>query len=549
MSQLRNLHLEQLENRRLLAVDVLSGIEYAEEPRFLPRDLVGFNGSVYLRVNDGKTGPEAWVTDGTPESTRLLKDIRVGSFGSGARDFVEYDGRLYFAANNGFSGLELWATDGTKATTQLVADIWPGSENGAPTEMTVFNGRMYFFANDGVIGRELYSSDGTALGTGPVADSVEGLNGSSGENLMVVGDQMFFNSDSTLTSALGIWVSDGTGQGTRRVPIDGLDTRAIRHMTAFGDRLVFAAGEQLWVTDGTETGSQPIGPTGDGLGALITSVAVVGGKVYVTDELGLHEISDSLSTSRTISPLADHVTASDGKAYFWNSGGVFVFTGHGPPTQLMQFNSLFGTQMGTTFTVPGGMIFNLNRTLDRHEIWVTDGTRDGTKLLEKVTDNASEPFAQFQQIDDLIYFTATNGNFHESVWVIPAPIIDVTPPGTPGDVNGDEVVDAQDIDALYAAIASGSTDSVLDLNDDSAVSVADVDFLVTEILQIRRGDLDLNGKVDFADFLLLSATFGNSEATWSDGDFDGDGNVAFADFLSLSANFGFGTAAAEGDGE
>lgn len=52
-----------------------------------------------------------------------------------------------------------------------------------------------------------------------------------------------------------------------------------------------------------------------------------------------------------------------------------------------------------------------------------------------------------------------------------------------------------------------------------------------------QGDLDGNGTVEFADFLTLSANFGNA-GTHSDGDIDCNGTVEFADFLTLSANFG-----------
>jgi len=51
------------------------------------------------------------------------------------------------------------------------------------------------------------------------------------------------------------------------------------------------------------------------------------------------------------------------------------------------------------------------------------------------------------------------------------------------------------------------------------------------------GDVDGNGEVNFADFLILSANFGNTDAERKDGDLDGDGQVAFADFLILSDNF------------
>ena len=57
------------------------------------------------------------------------------------------------------------------------------------------------------------------------------------------------------------------------------------------------------------------------------------------------------------------------------------------------------------------------------------------------------------------------------------------------------------------------------------------------------GDVNGNGSVDFADFLILSNNFGTTVAANMDGDLDGDGSVAFADFLILSNNFGQSAAA------
>ena len=51
------------------------------------------------------------------------------------------------------------------------------------------------------------------------------------------------------------------------------------------------------------------------------------------------------------------------------------------------------------------------------------------------------------------------------------------------------------------------------------------------------GDANLDGEVDFADFLILSANFGTG-TTWFEGDFNRDGMVSFADFLLLSTNYG-----------
>jgi hypothetical protein len=59
------------------------------------------------------------------------------------------------------------------------------------------------------------------------------------------------------------------------------------------------------------------------------------------------------------------------------------------------------------------------------------------------------------------------------------------------------------------------------------------------------GDLDGNGDVAFADFLLLAGNFGAKGVAYSQGDINCDGEVAFSDFLVLAENFGKSAAAAQ----
>lgn len=542
-------HVELLESRQLLAVDVLGNIDLAEGARFTPRDLYSYNNQILIRGNDGRVGPEVWITDGEPETTELLKDIRVGPFGSGPRDFVEFDGGLYFAANNGFNGYELWVTYGTRGTTRLIADIWPGSESAAPTDMVVFRDKLYFFANDGESGRELYRSDGTAIGTERVADSVPGRGGASGEHLTVVGDRMFFVSESVAEGQAGLWVSDGTGEGTFLLDVEGIRPDDIDLMTLFQDRLIFASSDRLWVSDGTVAGTVPIEPLGGSLGSDTTALAVEGNRLYVSDSDGLHVISADFLTATRIATSADGVVTSNGKAYFWDANGLNVVGADNTPSQLVFFVSFFGTKMGSTFTVPGGMYFNVNRTLDQYEIWATNGTPEGTTLIETVLDTSAEPLAGFQRIGDHLYFAATNGAFHDSLWRVPAPVIEaVDEPGVPGDVNLDGQVDATDIDAVFAALRGGETDSVFDLNKDGVLTRSDADYLINEIIGTRAGDANLDGAIDFADFLKLSAGFGMDSSGWAAGDFDGNDKTDFTDFLALSSNFGIALTAGDHDG-
>ncbi len=57
--------------------------------------------------------------------------------------------------------------------------------------------------------------------------------------------------------------------------------------------------------------------------------------------------------------------------------------------------------------------------------------------------------------------------------------------------------------------------------------------------QTLVGDIDGDGAVAFADFLILSSEFGQDvDPAGSGSDIDGNGNVGFSDFLLLSQNFG-----------
>lgn len=94
-----------------------------------------------------------------------------------------------------------------------------------------------------------------------------------------------------------------------------------------------------------------------------------------------------------------------------------------------------------------------------------------------------------------------------------------------GDCNGDGIIDVQDL--ACACGPDGDLDAVLGA------------------LGTLRGDLDGVDGVGFSDFLVLSANFGQSGATYGQGDLDCDGEIGFADFLVLSTNFGQTANAAE----
>ena len=68
------------------------------------------------------------------------------------------------------------------------------------------------------------------------------------------------------------------------------------------------------------------------------------------------------------------------------------------------------------------------------------------------------------------------------------------------------------------------------------ITTFSIDVLLEPVTSLA-GDLNSDGTVDFADFLVMSENFGHSGDA-SVGDIDGNGQVGFEDFLQLSMNFG-----------
>lgn len=112
------------------------------------------------------------------------------------------------------------------------------------------------------------------------------------------------------------------------------------------------------------------------------------------------------------------------------------------------------------------------------------------------------------------------------------------------DFDSSGELNVNDMDLLCSAIAANSETPNLDfdLSDNEELTAEDVELFL-QLAGSLTGDTDLNGAVDFSDFLTMSASFG-SEGSWSHGDFDCNGSVEFPDFLALSAEFGNGTATA-----
>ena len=233
-------------------------------------------GRAVFRAYDGETGIELWVTDGTLAGTSMVKDIFPGgiffpgygpgpAFSSAPTALTAIGGgKAVFVADDGISGAELWVTDGTAAGTFQARDIQPGSLSSNPSGFVVLGGgKVLFSANDGTSGTELWVTDGTAAGTAQVLDIRAGSSSSSPSALTALPDGRALFRASDGTSGSELWITDGTAAGTARVldirPGSSSSSPSGFAVLANG-KAVFAAndgqvGNELWITDGTAAGT------------------------------------------------------------------------------------------------------------------------------------------------------------------------------------------------------------------------------------------------------------------------------------------------------
>jgi ELWxxDGT repeat protein len=111
-----------------------------------PTLLTNVNGTLFFRALG-----QLWKSDGTAPGTVSIRSFT--SLGSLTND----DGTLVFAADDGISGSEPWMSDGTLAGTSMIADLHPGAPGSSPAAFTVRSPYLLFSADDGVTGRELWA--------------------------------------------------------------------------------------------------------------------------------------------------------------------------------------------------------------------------------------------------------------------------------------------------------------------------------------------------------------------------------------------------------
>ena len=324
-----------------------------------PQSLTFVGDTLYFTAASPSLGRALYKSDGTPQGTVLVRDVSPGPAVSDPQNLFAQGETLLFTSGDLSTGTELWRSDGTEAGTTLLADLAPGPFGSAPLAFTRFKGKTFFLAWREGLSVSLYETDGTSAGTRRVKDLPDG-SADPPTNMIVVGDSLYLIAVPTGdVGGRALWKSDGTEAGTVMLSSPFGAFPPAGRFSSLGDIVLFpvdegygGAGSEMWRSDGTAAGTH-----------LLKDIRVLNG-----------------------SSSPGNLTAANGLVYF-TLGSDAGFHG-----TLWRSD---GTDAGTVrvaeraaagLVVAGARVFF--RSPDEaggDELWTTDGTAEGTRLVKDIT--------------------------------------------------------------------------------------------------------------------------------------------------------------------
>jgi ELWxxDGT repeat protein len=271
----------------------------------------------------------------------------------------------------------------------------------------VVGNKLYFSADDGSHGRQLWSSDGTAAGTKMVKDIIPAgsSSGSGPAGLVALGTKLLFEADDG-THGTELWVSDGSAAGTHLVKDVNQSTGGSSpyELTTAGDSVFFVAddgvhGPQLWAT----------GP---------------GGTARLTSFTGAAP-NDLTAVGNTL-----YFIGPDSAAGFvlWSSDGTVAGT-HPVTTIGWGSTTLPIGGLSNLTDVGGKLYFVVDAPGLGQELFTSNGTAAGTKLVKQIAPNPSGPYNRpdeslaFQPpvsalivVGNKVFFSADDGSNGDELW-------------------------------------------------------------------------------------------------------------------------------------
>jgi len=370
-----------------------------------PTQLITVGAYVFFRAEDGTNGGEVWRTDGTTAGTQLVTDICPGGTTSNPINFYAFGATLYFSANNCTKGIEPWTITGAGPAT-LLSDINLNGANSNPANFTAMNGLVYFRAFDNATANELWVTNGTTAGTSMVKDIRPGGNSSSpggsatlstAGSIAVVGGKLFFPAT---TDAAGneLWVSDGTAIGTVLVAdiYPGVNSSSPNNIRDVNGIAVFTATTLA-------TGRELFAAAPDGAGGFAVTLLkdIRPGDKNSNPALGL------VFGAVSIFNAADETVGNE----LWLTDGTSA-------ALLVDARPGTGGSVANNFNAigPSEMWYTANDGINGTEPWRTDLSAGGTYMIQDINPYGPSYGGAAVAVNGVVYFAATDGVRGFELW-------------------------------------------------------------------------------------------------------------------------------------
>ncbi|MFZ2493199.1 MAG: ELWxxDGT repeat protein [Thermoanaerobaculia bacterium] len=389
-----------------------------------PQSLRTSGSNVFFIANDDAYEAALWKTDGTAAGTRALS--RIDPYAT-VSYLTDLKGTLFYSVKSYVPGGQLWKSDGTAAGTVLVKAL--DGQYGQTLQMRRAGDALFFPWNTAANGTELWRSDGTAAGTALVRDIEPGSASSSPSYLVAWGSTLVFTAVRA-DSGLRVWKSDGMEAGTTLLADLPPAAAVPRIMLVAGDRLYVRSAGTLWAIALAQTRSLDL--FGLGLG-LPEDFGAFGSRLVFAVSDGRGGIEPWMWDGTSVSPaLLKDINPGSGDSSphgFRYSGGTLLFAADDGVHGVEPWKS-DGTEAGTVmlrdivpgsasslattddptftfFVVGGAFYFVADDGVHGRELWISDGTSAGTRLVADINPGAgaSDP-ASFVTCRGRLYFTA-----------------------------------------------------------------------------------------------------------------------------------------------
>lgn len=393
--------------------------------------------NIYFTAYNNEFGTELWMSNSTEVGTQIMVDLDPGVKSSRFAEMVVFDSNIYFTAYANSDGvLRLYKSDGTSAGTFEI--LLPGERPGYranPCKLTVTADKLYF---EGYT--KLWVSDGTIAGTNTLFSNNNEIV-SSVSNLTPLGKKLIFRSNGFL------FVSEGTNESTKKLINDSNPDLSFlpSHLLNFNGEVYYFVRDfasnvfdnMLCATDGVINNIRVVKKVEGEVNSRDFIIDQAVNKFYfsVNHTLNSFELWSSVGTA-TGTNIVKEISVSGNigklssatlpdkllifiseynptgeKIYLWASDGTIQGT-----KEIL--NEIGNWRRNSTVVLENKLYFNPYTRNYGNELWVTDGTTDGTSMVRDYrTGTKSSVIGNLILFDDQLIFWRIDDIHGTEPWV------------------------------------------------------------------------------------------------------------------------------------